>query len=445
MTKAKEGFHSERLDQAPLPPWPARLAARGFCHVLVGALRAATSLFRRLRRHPDSRSGSRQCQGARVVLTGTFFADSWVEAHVRPIAMSHRIDRVWVVSDRRFLSMKNVQYVCPPRWLKKLIGRVAARSLIFTAIAILKRADVVGGFHLLGNGLLALMVARLIGARAMYYCVGGWAEFVGGGVRTETRVFTLIGREDQALERKLLDSINQFDLILTMGTGAKAFLEDRKVKAPIEVMPGGIDMDAYAPSNGQHKKFDIVTVSRIAPVKRIDVLLHVVRRIADQLPDVSVAVVGDGDLLDTLRQQAAELGIANNVEFVGRQKNIPRWLSESRVFVLTSDSEGLSLALMEAMMAGLPAVVSDVGDLGDLVTDGVNGWRPQPRDVEAFANRISALLTDATSYAAFAGEARRAAEPLSVDATVARWEMILAEWGFSNVHESTLVASRRQG
>ena len=54
------------------------------------------------------------------------------------------------------------------------------------------------------------------------------------------------------------------------------------------------------------------------------------------------------------------------MSFVGHQEDVAAWLSKSRVFVLTSDSEGLSLSMMEAMMCGLPAVVSDVGDLGDL-------------------------------------------------------------------------------
>jgi glycosyltransferase involved in cell wall biosynthesis len=56
------------------------------------------------------------------------------------------------------------------------------------------------------------------------------------------------------------------------------------------------------------------------------------------------------------------LGIDRNVRFAGHQNTVEDWLRKSKVFVLTSDSEGLSLSMMEAMMCGLPAIVSDVGE-----------------------------------------------------------------------------------
>jgi glycosyltransferase involved in cell wall biosynthesis len=107
---------------------------------------------------------------------------------------------------------------------------------------------------------------------------------------------------------------------------------------------------------------------------------------------LSLAIVGDGPLREELERLAAHLGLARNVSFLGRRDDVAEWLERARVFVLASDSEGLALSVMEASMAGLPCVVSDVGDLGDLVVDGRNGWRVPRRDPDALAGRLLDLL-----------------------------------------------------
>ena len=426
--KQQRQVHFERLHTGGSHPFWVRALAWWLCHLAVGLAHLFTSLLERLRgafpgRIPDEK--------ARVVLTGTFFADNWVEAHVRPLAESSRCEHVWVVSDYPFVPIENATYVCAPRWLQRLIGRVPARSLVFVITAARWRANVVGGFHLLLNGLLALMVARLLRARAIYYCVGGWAEFVNGGVHGGNLLFTMISRDDKDLERSLLRAVRRFDLILTMGTGARDFLIQRcGVRIPVEVMPGGIDSTRYQPGGNATKTYDLVTISRLASVKRLDVFLDVVHRVSDSVPTVTAAIVGDGGEMDSLVHKAAELGLSDRVSFVGRQADVERWLADSRLFVLTSDSEGLSLALMEAAMAGLPAVVSDVGDLGDLVEEGVTGWRPEPRDVESFAGRIVALLSDVDKYEEFSTATRRSAMQHTVPAARDHWDRALARFGF---------------
>ena len=397
------------------------------CHALVGALQLVVGLFRGVvggaRLRPQRRP-------ARIVLTGTFFADNWVEAHVRPLAECSRCAHVYVVSDHPFVPMEKVTYVCAPLWLQRLVGRVPARSILFAITALVRRADIVGGFHLLCNGLLAQAVGAAIGARVMYFCVGGWAEIVHGGVHGGNHMFTLIGRNDRLLERLLIDAVGKFDLILTMGTGAKAFLEEGAARCPVEVMPGGID-GRFTPARHEDRSFDLITVSRIVSVKRLDVLLDAVARVVTAVPAVTAVLVGDGDQLPDLKRQCHRLGLDDRVAFVGRQQSVPRWLADARLFVLTSDSEGLSLALMEAMMAGLPAIVSDVGDLGDLVTDGVNGFLIPPRDAQAFARRITELLTDPGKYEQFSRAARQSALANSVPAMASRWDELLSRWSYA--------------
>ena len=128
---------------------------------------------------------------------------------------------------------------------------------------------------------------------------------------------------------------------------------------------------------------------------------------------------------------ARDLNIEKHVLFAGQQSAVETWLRRARVFVLTSDSEGLSLALMEAMMCGLPAVVSAVGDLGDLVEDGVNGYLVEHRSPQAFAEALRSLLTDPERFARFAAEARRAGAMNEPSAVTRRWDEILGDMSTS--------------
>src|SRR5262249_11048520 len=101
------------------------------------------------------------------------------------------------------------------------------------------------------------------------------------------------------------------------------------------------------------------------------------------------------------------------------------WLRRAKVFVLTSDSEGLPLSTMEAMMCGLPVVASAVGDLADLVNDGVNGFLVEERTPENFANRIVELLTNTERLGRFAKAARHAAERHNVNTVTQTWDSVL--------------------
>ncbi|MBN2560135.1 MAG: glycosyltransferase family 4 protein [Phycisphaerae bacterium] len=405
--------------------WLVRKSALLTGRAMLLVLRLAVDLAAAAGQALRTRRANRK---ARVVLTGMFVSDGWIEAHVRPMALSERCEHIWVVTDRPMVRIPKTTYVCAPRWLQRLIGLVPSRSIWCLWTALRHRPDAVGGFHMLLNGIVALIAARLVGGRSLYFCVGGWAEIWGGGARSENRFFSRIGEDDCHLERQILWFVGQTDLTLTMGTRALQYLRQRGISNPIEVVSGGIDPSSFAAATQPGRRpHDLIFVGRLVPIKRPDVLLAVIAKVVPKRPDLRVVVVGDGPLRPELEARAVELGIAENVSFVGHRSDVKSWYSQARIFVLTSDSEGLPLSATEAMTAGLPVVVSDVGDLGDLVRDGVNGYRPRRRDVEGFASRIVELLADEKKQQAFSEQARRSATAYSVDSMRRRWDRLLGD------------------
>jgi len=399
--------------------WYSHVLARLLMVMHGTALAAAKGLARRPRTPADG-------AGHRILLTGRFFSPNWAVSHLRPLAASQACSQLVVVSTSPLPPIPKVTVIYPPCWLMRLVGATPARLLVFAWTAIHRRPYIVGGFHIIVNGLVASILALLVGARSMYFCVGGPAEYADGGLGNESSVFKEMETPDAVVERRLLKAINACDVVITMGTGAMKFLRDRGVDTRMYVVPGGIDSQRFQPHSGP-TCVDLILVGRLAEIKRIDLFLEAVARVADRVPDVTGAVVGEGELKEALEQRARDLGIDQRVKFTGFQPRLSDWLRQARVFVLTSRSEGLSLALMEAMMSGLPAVVSNVGDLGDLVENGVNGYLVDQASPEAFVAPLIGLLTDRARYAEFSRAARNAALRYEMEATTQRWDAIFAQ------------------
>jgi L-malate glycosyltransferase len=400
--------------------WLIRRALRCLMGVYAGLMHAA-----RIAGPPP-----RAVNGARhdILLTGTFYSDSWLTSHLRALAMSEHCARVRFVSAQPVPALSNVEAIYPPRWLVRLTGAVAARLATFAWVAFRTRPHLVGGFHLLFNGLVAALVGRLVGSRSLYFCVGGPAEVMDGGIGSENRLFARLETPDPVMERRLLRAVAACDLVITMGTGAIGFFRERGVDTTFHVVSGAIDTKRFQATDIA-PTLDLILVARLVPVKRVDLFLRAVERVRRELPTVTATVVGDGPLRPVLEQLARELGIDRQVAFIGQRPDVEAWLRRAKVFVLTSDSEGLSLSLMEAMLCGLPAVVSRVGDLGDLVKDGINGYLVSDRTPEAFAARLVELLTDSERRAELGRAARRSGERYELGVVRRLWNDILSASG----------------
>jgi len=197
------------------------------------------------------------------------------------------------------------------------------------------------------------------------------------------------------------------------------------------VVPGGIDSLRFQ-FDDQPKKYDLILIGRLHPVKRIDLFLRTVRKLAETNPDVSAVVVGGGELESSLRGLAVELGVGDRVTFAGQQPDVGPWLAQSRVFVLTSESEGLSLALMEAMTAGLPCVVANVGEMGELVEHGSTGFLVDEDSPEAFCFFLEQLLSSESVREQFSMASKKAASRLTTAETAKRWDRIFGDFGYSS-------------
>ncbi|PKH01067.1 hypothetical protein CXF72_18695 [Psychromonas sp. MB-3u-54] len=360
----------------------------------------------------------------RVLVTGTFYSDHWLITHLKPMANANNCAKLIMVSATPVPAMNNVQGAYAPWWLQKIAGQVGARLLFFSWLVVKERPDVLVGFHLLVNGLIVVLLARLIGAKSVYICGGGPREVQGGGIKTESRIFNRIGQTDLFIEKLLLKSVDVMSVVVTMGTSAVEYFKAKGITAPCEIVPGGFDNDIFCPDVNVEKKYDLILIGRLSEVKRVDRFLHAIKLAKVSKPDISAVIIGDGPNKLQLEKLAQELGLSEQVVFTGWQSNVDFWIKQSRCFVLTSDSEGLSQALIQAMMSGLPAITSDVGDLGDILKNDINGYLIEELTQEEFARAFVAMFAAPLQYSTFTANALSATNAFTVPSVTEQWQSI---------------------
>ncbi len=203
----------------------------------------------------------------------------------------------------------------------------------------------------------------------------------------------------------------------------------------ISVIHNGVDLRAFARAEqGRDVRAEwgvppgarlLVTVGRLAPAKGHADLLEAVARLAAEprWGEMMLLVVGSGALRAQLEAQAARLGLAERVIFVGFQRDVQPFVRAAEVFVLPSVQEGLSLSALEAMALGKPVVACRVGGTPEVVVDGETGLLVAPGRPRELARALEQLLSNPDQAAAMgAAGQRRVREAFDLEQMVTRIE-----------------------
>ena len=179
-----------------------------------------------------------------------------------------------------------------------------------------------------------------------------------------------------------------------------------------EVIPNGIDTDRFTPSQNRPdlKPLKLITVGRLSQVKRLDLAIQAIHRARNFGLDVEFTIVGNGNLTEELKKLAEKLEIADSVHFTGwlEPSEIPQCYQNHHAFILTSISEGMNNAMLEAMASGLPIITTACEGTQELVNDnGIIVSKPTPENI---AKAITEIGNDPTRYGRMADFSRKTAK-----------------------------------
>ncbi|TJZ42508.1 glycosyltransferase family 4 protein [Streptomyces piniterrae] len=190
-------------------------------------------------------------------------------------------------------------------------------------------------------------------------------------------------------------------------------------------MPNPLPFFPDVPSDRSRKC--VVSIGRLHEEKGVDLLLEAWAQVAPRHPDWTLRIYGSGEEAEALRKQAAELGVAASVEWMGRTGDVPGALREGSVFALSSRGEGFPLAPMEAMATAVPCVAFDVAPgVREIITDGVDGFLAPPGNITEFARHLETLISDKELRDTMGEAARENIQRFSTEEIVGRWEDLFA-------------------
>lgn len=168
-------------------------------------------------------------------------------------------------------------------------------------------------------------------------------------------------------------------------------------------------------------------VGRVAPIKRLDLMLRALARARSAGARARLAIVGDGELRGELEALAADLGLQDSTRFLGYRTDLASIAGGSDAALLSSDAEGTPLSLIEAAAAGRPAVATAVGGVPEVVADGA-GLLVPPMDEAALAAAIERMAADAAAREEMGRRARsHVAERFAIDRLLADMDALYTE------------------
>jgi glycosyltransferase involved in cell wall biosynthesis len=345
----------------------------------------------------------------RLLATVTLNANQ-LRAHLLPILELPEVEEVVLVADEPPPPLPKVRSVVPTAQQTLLLGRAGSKLFTCARLARSLRPDWVLSWNVMPHGVNGFLAGRISGARTVYHMIGGAVEWEGGGWRSDNSVLGKLPRPVPPLERALFGIVRRTDVVCTMGRrGREALIERGLDPGRVFVTPPAVDVERFSPAPaGSQRPYHLLTVGELIETKRLTDFVEIVARLRERRPEVRAAIAGVGPLRAELVEEADRRGVSDAIDFLGLRTDIEQVYRAARLFVLTSRYEGLSVAMSEAMACGLPVVVSDVGELRDLVDDGRTGHVAPVGDVDAFVERIGGLLDDERRYAEAAASARAA-------------------------------------
>jgi glycosyltransferase involved in cell wall biosynthesis len=179
----------------------------------------------------------------------------------------------------------------------------------------------------------------------------------------------------------------------------------------------GVDTDRFSPAGERERERVraalglpdapwVVYTGRLAPEKGVDLLLSAWPRLLEAVPAARLCIVGSGAEERALRAQAAAYHVGDSVLFAGGIADVAPYVRAADAAVLPSRSEGLPVALLEAMSCALPVVATRVGGSAEVLDDGVNGRLVHPGDPVVLADALAEVLLDREGAARLGAAAR---------------------------------------
>jgi phosphatidylinositol alpha-1,6-mannosyltransferase len=348
--------------------------------------------------------------------------------HVRGLQIDLVTSALGKVSEEEFFANKIKIYKVPVR--SKNIHHSSNRELMEYAARTLPLAiklhrrnsyDLCFAWSAVPAGAVALALKRLLG---LHYIVRVCGPDIPGFERRYRTIHSVIA----PLIRKVL---RESERVIAKSQGEIDLLRATDRNLDCLVIPNGVDLEKFRPAQPvpDDGPLKLLCVGRLIERKGQHYLIQAVKRLIDDRIDVTLDLIGTGDARSSNEAQVASLGLADRVRFFGYvpREEIARHYAAAHVFVLPSYNEGMSVALLEAMAAGLAVVVTPTGGTRELIQPEVNGLVCDWADIDRLTVHLRRLAGDRTLTRRMAEASRARASQFSWELAAQRYEELICQ------------------
>lgn len=246
---------------------------------------------------------------------------------------------------------------------------------------------------------------------------------------------TIVG-SDPSYKNVVDFSINQSDGVTAVSEYLREETYERfDIKKDIKVIPNFIDLDRFQKSDQNHFKKAIcpndekvvVHVSNFREVKRVPEVVSVFARILENDIEAKLLLVGDGPDRQRAEQRCRELGMCDQVRFLGKQDQVEDILSIADLFLIPSGSETFGLAALEAMSCSVPVISSNIGGLPEVNIHGETGYLCDLDDIDCMGDYAVEILSNEKLHKELAQNARKQAETFEMSKIISQYEQYYKE------------------
>lgn len=329
-----------------------------------------------------------------------------------PLLSSNSEHKIYVLREQEGDHHDRVEYIVPK---SKAKGQLKHLSKITTGLKVIreKNIDVIIGVLNMPHGLIGRTLGFLTRKPYIHMTIAGHREF------------WMHGKFIEKVNLKLFGSAAA---ITVTGSQTKQYLLSHKIKeSKINILPNLPNKKFAEVPLQSERKYDIVSFSRIDKNKNVILLIKALARLQGKY-SIKVAIAGDGEQTQTVLQAAKDLGVDKLIDYMGYVSGFDKKveiLSNSKIFISCSKGEGFPVSLLEAMNCGCVPVVSNVGDIIDVIHNEENGYVFENTDDEQeFTNYLEKLLQNEELLRRMSNSAYSIRKEISIESNGKIWSKI---------------------
>ena len=317
-----------------------------------------------------------------------------IQAKLEPLSRIEKVQNIFFLRKTTGPSIPKVRYLTLPSVCRFSFFNIILTPLLLTYYVIRLKCSFIISYHIIPYAFFAAF-ASSISRKPYFVCQTGLRI----QAQANNKLFWLFLKPVLIKARK----------ICVPGSKSELFWQSKKIpESQIIRLHSTVDTAKYTFPKKNNPTYDFLYVGRFAPEKRLPLLLKAFSTLINRFPESSMLMVGNGPLLEEIKRLSKEYKIDQKIEFSGYQQDVLPYLKKARHIVLTSATEGLPCAIMEAMSTGLVPITTKVGNLPDIVIDGKTGFLSTKDDPDTFAsNMISALTLTYVEYYKMQNNARK--------------------------------------